>query len=982
MKNKALIIIIAITFSLICTPSAFSQPEVITEDTPISDAITDLNENQLENLLAEDTTEVEQVSKLEKVSSSDELELTKLTDYMPTKQIQSFDTEEYWLLNFTFVEIYSWYFHQENSGSIFEYNLNETFTITMFAFFPVILAIYKNDTSTTDQHMNVITKAIVDPNFKGKAGFIFEFDFEFLLQANLWGFNPKVGPGDIPLSYEKIWEYDTPLDGELALAQIDFLFSVIPQFPPLKLGCTIEPKLDSDFSASLRANDTELELSQDKLNWFKSDSIQSFSVYIPEFFTEDTAVIDLFDFNMEVSLNLAFFLTIKLDLPILRSYPLRIKLFSIPIASINLECENIETINIETDIVPTDKLPFVYGVDYSYSDQLGDNDGIIEPGETIDFALSIVNLGEGSALSLNTSVYSDNVTVTGTDSVDLLLRNRGNIEIQTGFQFVVPVSYTGDYVEVRANFEYYSVNGTYIVDYFDMYFRIVDSSDTYLEVSEIYYDHPEDKWYSGDDIDISFLLTNRGARDIYYADIYLFAGYDTDVINTATLTSSITNASTSVLSIGESVVLGNISISSTVDHDDALIFLFLDVYYEDDTFSYIDILDRAIPIFVPKPEFSILSAVGYETDADGLFEAGETIYAVFEIENIGQGNGYSIEGFLSSDNPDLNFTDPDVWFYDLAPSESDTSSYAIFNVPLTARNQTANFTLYLTAEDSKGHIITQQFLIVLEIVEAPSPEISLLYYGIDDSIYGDDDGYAEPGEIFFIYVYIQVDNVGFTITGSLFTDANLIIYNSSSYYGNLADESFSGDGFILEVPLNYDGTNAIIEVEITAESYSGRKVTSYGWIDLSVGKGDLTAPTMTLLDEVPSTIIQNDTFSFSYDVVDPNIVGETKSGIDTLILFWSWNGGEVMQSEYVATDLEGEWIVTIDISLIGTYEILLVAVDAAGNAEYLGEGAGPFIIHIVSAVPELGNFFYASLLISGIIITSVIFTRRRLMKKS
>jgi len=739
MKHKTIIIILIITFSSISSSTIISQAELKDSDRPLSESVSDLNKEEMQNLLAEETQEVKQWSKLEKISSTEDLEVTKINNYLPIKQIQSFDTEEYWLLNFTYNQVYSWTFNQNKEGTVFQYNLNETFTITLFAFFPVVLAIYRNDTSTSDSHIQIITEAIVDPRFEGKAGILFEFNFEFVFSANILGFKPTIGPGNIPLSHEKSWTYDTPLDGDLSLGKKDFLFPVIPQFPFLKLGASIEPRIDSDFSAQLRANDSHINLSQNKLNWDKSNSIQSFSAYIPEFYAEPTAIIDLFDFNMVITLNLDFFLTAKLDVLILRNFPLRLKLFSFPIGKIDLECENIETINLDTAITPSEKLPFVYGVWYDYSDSLGDNDWIIEPDEIIDFNFYITNLGEGSALSVNTTVSSDNVTVTGTDSTNVLIRNIGSFEVMTGFQFTVPAGYTEDIVIITASFEYFSVNGSYFVDTYDMYFRVVDSTDTYLEVSNIFFEHDSDYWYSGDEIDIAFELTNRGARDIYYADVSVFAGTDTDMINTATLTSSITNASSSMLSPGESVILGNISVDAPTAHDDGLIYLYLDVYYEDDTYGYIDPLDFAIPVYVPKPDFSIISAVGYETDMDGYFEAGETVYIEFTIENIGNGFGYDIAGYLTSDSTDLNFTEPNVYFNNLAPTVSDTSSYAILEIPLTARNQTANFTLYIAAYDSKGHLVTQQILITIAIVELPSPEISLLYYVLDDDLYGDGD---------------------------------------------------------------------------------------------------------------------------------------------------------------------------------------------------------------------------------------------------
>ncbi|MHA1222769.1 MAG: hypothetical protein ACTSP3_05845 [Candidatus Heimdallarchaeaceae archaeon] len=979
MKKSTIFLLVLLSFSFLCQPIINKEITTVQAGSPISEAIAEIGDEELSKTLAAETEINIQYSKLEKIDSAEELKLEKLENYSLIKNSIVYDSTEYWLLNFTYYRVYSWTFCQNNTGKVFTYNMNETFTITLYAFFPVILAIYRNDTITTDNNIQVITEAIVDPNYKGKAGILFKFDFEFLFAAKFFGLNPTIGPGLIPLSYEKFWEYDTPLDGDLALGKKDMLFPVIPQFPVLKLGASVEPRIDSDFQASLRTNDSGIDLSQNFIEWRKSNSIQSFSAYVPEFFAKDLTIIELFDFDMIITLNLDFFLTVKLDVPILRNFPLRLKLFSFPIGSINLDCENIKTLNIETSVTPSDKLPFVYVISYGFFDGQGNDNQIIEPGEDIDFYLYITNLGDGSALNINTTVSSDNVTVTGTDSIPLLERNRGNIEILSNFQFNVPSGYTDDFVFITVSYEYLSVNGTYLTDTYDLSFIVVDPADTYLEVSTVYVEHDADNWYAGDEIDIYFNVTNRGARSINYAEISVFAAYDTDIINPATLTSSITNTSTSVLLVGESVILGNISVSAPADHDDALIFLYLDVYYEDDTYSYADPLVGTLQVFVPKPEFDLISAIGYETDADGYFEAGETVDIEFTIENIGVGSGYNIFGIITSNNPDLNITTAEVFFADLNPTELGLSTRAMIDIPLTAINQTAYFTLYLIAEDSKGHLVTQEIIISIDITEAPLPEIDLLYYVLDDTLFGNGDGNADPGEIFFIYVYIQVDNTGFMIKGSLETDSSLIIYNSSSYYGTLEDSISSGDGFVFEVPLNYNGQNAILKFNITGESYSGRKITALGYIDLPVGKGDSTNPTMTLLDSVPSSVIQNENLTFRFTIEDPVVVDEYRSGLDTVILLWSFEGGEVMQSEFTGTDLEGEWKVTIDTSVIGTYEILLVGVDAAGNVAYLGDGDNPFVIEIHAAIPELNG--QTVILMSFTALTSIFLLMIKILKK-
>lgn len=181
--------------------------------------------------------------------------------------------------------------------------------------------------------------------------------------------------------------------------------------------------------------------------------------------------------------------------------------------------------------------------------------------------------------------------------------------------------------------------------------------------------------------------------------------------------------------------------------------------------------------------------------------------------------------------------------------------------------------------------------------------------------------------------------------------------------------------------MNYDGTNAIIDIAVSGESYSGRKIEALGYIDLSVGKGDLTAPSMELLDSVPTSVTTGEDLSFSFNVTDPIISEELQSGLDTLMLLWTFNGGEVHQDEYIAVDLEGEWIVTIDTSVIGIYELIIVGVDAAGNVQYLGDGDNPFIIEILSAVSEFTDIIILSIIFPSLTTVLIYVNKRKQMRK-
>ncbi|MFX1516752.1 MAG: hypothetical protein ACFFC6_10605, partial [Promethearchaeota archaeon] len=654
---------------------------------------------------------------------------------------------------------------------------------------------------------------------------------------------------------------------------------------------------------------------------------------------------DLFDFDMEATLSLVFYLDITIGLAIFK-LPFSFPIFSFPIAKAHLQTENIDSLNLITQVNPSEKLPYVYGVNYNFSDVNGDNDGILEPGDIVDFSVWITNLGDGSALGVNSTVDSLNVTVLGQDSTPFLERNRGNYDLHSGFQFPIPSDYSGSFILANTTFEYLATNGSTYTNIYELYFRVVQSGDSYLEVSDVFLDHLGTYWKTGDPVGIYFNVTNRGSADITYAELSVASAFDTDTINPATLVNEITNSSS--LSIGSSTTLGFVNISTTTTHDDGLIYLYFYVYYEDATYAYTDLLYFAIPVFLSKPEFDIVSAVGYEPDSDGLFEAGETVDIEFTVQNIGESNAFDVSGVITTDNPDLNITKANVIIGDVAAATSTTSTKATIEIPMTARNQTATFTLYLTAKDMKGHEVAQVFNITIDITELPIPVITLLSYSIDDSVYGNSDGVPDPGEILLLYINIQVDNVGFSVSGSANTSSKLFFYNASSFYGDLTDQVSSGDGFIVEVPLNYPGGIAQIDVTVFAESYAGRKVNTTDHLELSIDTGDITSPVMNLLDTIPNQVLQSDDLSFSVNVQDPTPTNEISSGLDRVLLLWVFNEGEIQITEVLNQDSDGSYDFELPTSTLGTYYFIPVAIDVAGNIQFVADNGEVFIVEVVS----------------------------------
>lgn len=937
-KSLALAIIIVLSSSMIMSVLVINPPNSNRILTP-KDEIPANNDNLFDNESYTQTVYTE----LEEVSSSSEVDISPVKSIRSIQSGISYDSVEYHLLNFTYNKVYQSKAHQENTKDIIQYNLNQTITTTLFASMPVVLATYRNNSVNANEHAVIITQAIVDESYPAKMGFSFDFSFDYFFKAKLIFLEPKVGPGTGNLHLGKKWIFNTPLNGKGVLGKLTVPFPLA--IPLLSLGISVEPTIDTDFSAQVRSNESDLGLSTNYLEWEKDGSIQSFSMEIPEFFSHDVTTIDLFDFDMEFVLTLKFYLKINVGIPVF-NLPIKIEIFSFPVARNHLQTENIKTLHFVTNVNASDDLPFVYGAAYNYSDQNGDNDGILEPGEMIDFSVLTTNLGDGSALMVNSTVDSVNVSVSGEDTTPLLLKNRGNYELQNNFQFTIPIDYSGDFILVNVTFEYFSVNGSIWTSLYVLYFRVVHSSDTYLEVSEVFLDHPGDYWKSGDKIGIFFNITNRGSADILNAQILVADALDTDTINTATLVSDQTNITN--VNMGSSEILGFVNVSTTAVHDDGLIYFYFYVYYEDTSFAYTDLLYFAIPIFFPKPVLTLLSSTGYETDSDSLFEANESVEIEFTVQNIGESVAFSVSGYITTNNPDLNITSPQIYIGNLAVSVSDISSRAFVEIPITARNQTATFTLHLTTIDAMGHKIYQTFNITLDIVELPPPEITLVSYSIDDSVYGNNDGIADPGEVFLLYLNVQIENTGFSVTGSANTTSQLMFYNSSSFYGDLTDQISPGDGFIVEVPLNFPGGTPRINVILFAESYSGRKVNTTGYLELSINTGDISAPSMTLEDTIPEQIIQDNELSFSINVQDPSVTNEIRSGIDRVLLIWMFNDGDIQLTVISDLNADGSYDIELDTSTSGIYYFIPIAIDIAGNIQFIAKNGNEFTVEVVS----------------------------------
>lgn len=956
MKKKAisLITIIALVISI------FQGSQLLIADSLIiNDGFTDsVDISNLQHILSFDVDrEVTNAPLVEKMSDN-KLDINPLPSYLPKQSSIIYDTYEAYLLNFTYQKIYQINAHQDHSGDIVHYDIDESVEITLFASLPVILLVYRNTTVETDQHTQVITKSILDDNYKARASLSVDFIIDYYFEFDVFSL-VTVGPGSVSIPvFNRNWEFDTPLDGKAILDKVS-----IPFYSAgiASIGVAIGPEIDADFTSKVKVNNPNITLSQDELLWDKDGSIQSFSYYVPEFFSEDSILLELFDFNMDLILNLVLYLEIKLDL-LLFSKTFHFPIFAFPVTSEQLSCENVSTLNLDTTVIPNDNPPFVYGIDYWYEDTLGDVDGLIERGETIDFGFWLGNIGNGSALKINTTATCDNFTVTGSDSLPILYKNLDNYGYQSGFQFTIPTDFAASYFWIDVLIEYLGVNGTYYSTVYYIYMPCVLPESLFLEVNFVGWilEDMDSYWYSGKDVALYFNVTNRGYYDIDYADITLWGYYDTDQTYPVSYITWYTNWTS--LAVGESAILGYINFSSSLLHDKGLVLVGFDIYYDNATSYNYDYMEFGVPIRIPKPDIDLDAAWVFELgDGDGLWEAGETVELEFDITNWGEGTAYDIYGYLTSSNPDINYTIPEVYFYDLDPYESGTSTRARRIISITAKNQTAYYILHIVAKDLRGNEYYFNFNISTQIVEKPLPELDLLFYDYIDL--GDGDDIIEPGEYFLLYIVVNVTNTAFSLSGAATTDSSLIFYNASSYYGFTEDDYSWGDGFIVYVPLDYPGGDSRIDVFISAESYSGRKVNASAYLLLNIDKGDLSAPTISSLDTIPTSVVQGSTLSFNIAVQEPNPVDEIVSGLYGVFLIWSFNGGEVEVTELIDPEIDGTYNIILDTTVLGTYEFVIVAIDNADNIQVLDNGGLAFLIQINPVVSEFPTILYLGVIL-------------------
>ncbi len=165
------------------------------------------------------------------------------------------------------------------------------------------------------------------------------------------------------------------------------------------------------------------------------------------------------------------------------------------------------------------------------------------------------------------------------------------------------------------------------------------------------------------------------------------------------------------------------------------------------------------PVFPEGPflnvvEWSMSDILG--GNGDGRVNPGESIDLTFEIANVGTESAYAVSGVLTTDDPYAAVTVGTRSFGAVA-SDGSTTNDTPFTVEIAGdipRGHRIDFDIELTTTGEDPWLYN---------VEGPSaelPRLTVISTSIVDTMpYGDGDGLPEPGEMFFMDVTVENDDI-------------------------------------------------------------------------------------------------------------------------------------------------------------------------------------------------------------------------------
>jgi hypothetical protein len=127
-------------------------------------------------------------------------------------------------------------------------------------------------------------------------------------------------------------------------------------------------------------------------------------------------------------------------------------------------------------------------------------------------------------------------------------------------------------------------------------------------------------------------------------------------------------------------------------------------------------------------------------NSDGRVDAGETIETRVSLRNAGLATAESLSGILRSSDPSVTLLDSSGTFADVPPGEllTPVAAFAYAVCPATPDSHLTSFRLELSYSDT---VVIRRFEVMVH-----APVLDIESVTVSDSLYGNGDGCAEPGE--------------------------------------------------------------------------------------------------------------------------------------------------------------------------------------------------------------------------------------------
>ncbi len=228
-------------------------------------------------------------------------------------------------------------------------------------------------------------------------------------------------------------------------------------------------------------------------------------------------------------------------------------------------------------------------------------------------------------------------------------------------------------------------------------------------------------------------------------------------------------------------------------------------------------------------------------NGNGMIDFGEQIWLNTAIENVGVVTAFGVEATLSSESMWVNLTDNSETYGDIDAGEVLTNEHAFaFTVADNIPDRTVlDFVLQTTDGNETW---TSGFQL-----SANAPELASSDMTINDDIYGNGNGQADPGET--LTFTFTVTNMGHSAcTGAVATissDNSQVTFDSNTFeIGDLGVSGMSEVSFTASIDENTPpGTSAELQLEMATGAYSFTDVYffSIGLVMEDFETGDLTA---------------------------------------------------------------------------------------------------------------------------------------------